>query len=69
MPTQNTVAEDRSGWLPSPVSAWAGGPPWLGSKMAHAVKWSAMLVALFWMLVFRLSQSVERLPEFVYVNF
>ena len=33
------------------------------------VKWSAMIVALLWTLVYRLSEESSRLPEFVYVNF
>ena len=34
-----------------------------------ALKVSIMLVALFWMLVFRLSESAPKVPDFVYVNF
>jgi hypothetical protein len=33
------------------------------------VKVSLMLVALLWMLIFRLSESGPRMPDFVYVNF
>jgi ABC-type long-subunit fatty acid transport system fused permease/ATPase subunit len=35
----------------------------------HFIKWALMLLVLFWMVVFRLSESVDQLPEFVYVNF
>ena len=33
------------------------------------LKWSLMTSALFWILVYHLSQSARRVPEFVYVNF
>jgi hypothetical protein len=33
------------------------------------IKWSGMLIALFWVLIYKLSQQNLRLPEFVYVNF
>ena len=33
------------------------------------LKWSAMAVALFWLLIYHLSQSAGQLPDFVYVNF
>lgn len=37
---------------------------------SHVVwKWGLMSAALFWMWVYLLSQSAEKLPEFVYVNF
>ncbi len=32
-------------------------------------KWGLMSAALFWMLVYLWSQSAEKLPGFVYVNF
>lgn len=32
-------------------------------------KWAAMASAVFWMVVYNLSQQAVRLPEFVYVNF
>jgi hypothetical protein len=32
-------------------------------------KWGLMSAALFWMLVYVWSQSAEKLPGFVYVNF
>ena len=32
-------------------------------------KWSLMSAALFWLLVYKLSQQMVHLPEFVYVNF
>jgi len=32
-------------------------------------KWSFMFTALFWLLVYKLSQQMVHLPEFVYVNF
>ena len=37
--------------------------PWTGIKV------SLMLAALFWVLVYRLSESVAKVPDFVYVNF
>ena len=33
------------------------------------VKWNLMASALFWLLAYRLSETAEKLPEFVYVNF
>jgi hypothetical protein len=39
------------------------------SQLWTILKWSLMWSAIFWMIVFRLSQQVVRLPEFVYVNF
>ena len=32
-------------------------------------KWSSMSAAIFWMLVYVLSEAAEKLPNFVYVNF
>jgi hypothetical protein len=32
-------------------------------------KWCLMLVILFWLLVYRLSEQSVHLPQFVYVNF
>jgi hypothetical protein len=32
-------------------------------------KWALMAAAVFWIVVFRLSQQTVKLPEFVYVNF
>ena len=32
-------------------------------------KWSGMTAAVFWMLVYMLSESAAKLPDFVYVNF
>jgi hypothetical protein len=32
-------------------------------------KWSLMFTVLFWLLVYKLSQQLMALPEFVYVNF
>jgi hypothetical protein len=34
-----------------------------------ALKVSLMLSALFWTVIYRLSESVARVPDFVYVNF
>lgn len=33
------------------------------------LKWSIMAVTLFWLLVYHLSDSAGKLPDFVYVNF
>lgn len=33
------------------------------------IKWSVMAAAVIWMIIYRLSLDVVRLPEFVYVNF
>lgn len=33
------------------------------------LKWSLMAVAVFWTLVYRLSEEAAKIPEFVYVNF
>jgi hypothetical protein len=32
-------------------------------------KWSFMTAAVFWMVVYLLSETAEQLPDFVYVNF
>jgi hypothetical protein len=32
-------------------------------------KWSVMSAAVFWMVVYLLSEAAEKLPNFVYVNF
>jgi hypothetical protein len=32
-------------------------------------KWSAMSAAIFWMIIYMLSQAATRWPGFVYVNF
>lgn len=34
-----------------------------------ALKWGLMSASLFWLAVYRLSQTAERLPDFVYVKF
>jgi hypothetical protein len=33
------------------------------------VKWSLMSCALLWLLIYRLSEATQKLPDFVYVNF
>ena len=33
------------------------------------VKWAAMAAAVFWTLIYQVSQQGASLPEFVYVNF
>ena len=33
------------------------------------IKWNLMAAALFWLLVYQLSDTAEKLPDFVYVNF
>jgi hypothetical protein len=32
-------------------------------------KWWLMVVVIFWVMVYKLSQQALHLPEFVYVNF
>lgn len=39
------------------------------SHVWAVVKWSLMSSAVFWMIIYRLSQLAVRMPEFVYVNF
>jgi len=39
------------------------------SKYWIFLKWWVMLLCIFWMVVFRLSEQGVKLPEFVYVNF
>lgn len=49
------------------------------SRLAYAIavrfitwryaRWCGMLIAIFWLLVFKVSQHSAKLPEFVYVNF
>ena len=39
------------------------GPFWTFSK------WWLMIVVIFWIMVYKLSQQTVHLPEFVYVNF
>ena len=36
---------------------------------SSSLKLALMLAALFWMLVYRLSESAPNVPDFVYVNF
>jgi len=33
------------------------------------LRWSLMVAAIFWMLVYRLGSDTNNLPDFVYVNF
>ncbi len=33
------------------------------------IKWAAMVAALGWFLIYRLSEQAAHIPEFVYVNF
>jgi hypothetical protein len=68
----STRSAEWKGQLAGPVSrrfSGANGRSKWASFRVPFLKSAAMLLALFWMLVFRLSQAVERLPEFVYVNF
>ena len=39
------------------------------SRFWPFTKWSLMSTALFWVVIYKLSQEAVRLPEFVYVNF
>jgi hypothetical protein len=32
-------------------------------------KWSMMAAAIFWMMIYMLSEKADKLPNFVYVNF
>jgi hypothetical protein len=34
-----------------------------------AFRWSLMLAAIFWTLVYKLSETGVKVPDFVYVNF
>jgi hypothetical protein len=38
-------------------------------KYLTGIKVSLMLIALLWILIYRLSESGPRMPDFVYVNF
>lgn len=33
------------------------------------LKWTLMLAAIFWTVVYKLSESGVKVPDFVYVNF
>ncbi len=39
------------------------------ATLVRIVKWALMLVALFWVVVYRAAQDGGGVPEFVYVNF
>ena len=39
------------------------------SRYWRLFKWSLMLAAIFWMIVFRLAEQGGKIPEFIYVNF
>ncbi len=41
---------------------------WGGSYWRFC-KWSFMLAAICWMVIYILSEAAEKLPDFVYVNF
>ncbi len=47
---------------PPPASAAA-------ASLRQVFKWSLMSGALFWSLVYKLSASGLKVPDFVYVNF
>jgi hypothetical protein len=38
-------------------------------RIKTLVKWSLMLTAIVWTMVFRLSEEASKVPEFVYANF
>lgn len=42
---------------------------WLRTSPAQVFKWSLMLTAVFWTLVFKLSELGIKVPDFVYANF
>ncbi len=46
-----------------------GLPPSARSQGLACLKWALMTAALFWVVVFKLSQAKIQLPDFVYVNF
>ena len=41
----------------------------LHSPRFTLMKWAAMAAAVFWTLIYQVSQQGASLPEFVYVNF
>jgi hypothetical protein len=41
----------------------------LNSSATGAVKWCVMTAAIFWTVVYKLSESGVKVPDFVYVNF
>ena len=59
---------ERSARFSGRSSADEGHRGW-DSDDIRFVKWASMFLVLFWVIVFRLSESLEKLPEFVYVNF
>ena len=41
----------------------------LASDIGAVLKWGLMASVLVWLLIYRLSEGAEKLPDFVYVNF
>ena len=45
-------------------------PPFgISTEHWKLIKWSLMICAIFWTLIFQLGEDLQVLPEFVYVNF
>lgn len=44
-------------------------PTAFDTTLWKTLRWSLMVAAIFWMIVYRLGSETSNLPEFVYVNF
>jgi len=60
--TNRRVLRRKTDFRAKLKSFWASG-------FGMSLKWSLMVVILVWFLVYSLSESSQKLPEFVYVNF
>ena len=49
------------------MNNWA--KPWRDVSLWLFCKWSCMVVAIFWIAIYKLSESGTKLQGFVYVNF
>lgn len=77
MPTINTIEPKESdtrspavpSLLPTAQTIRRSLDFFLASDYWRVLKWSLMISILVWLLIYRLSEASEKLPDFVYVNF
>ena len=63
---ESTVGIERFHSLIKRVRTFAGK---INHRHGPLLKWSVMLMSLFWTIVYQLGSTVSDLPDFVYVNF
>jgi hypothetical protein len=51
------------------IRGWKQPPFGISADRWKLLKWSLMLVAILWTLIFQLGEDSQSLPEFIYVNF